>query len=196
MAILVFILSLLMLIAGAASAYASLDLLPTSLGLLYVLAAAVAACAAILTFAIGITIRRVDGLTKLIRQAIAEAGEAAPQIAPYVGAPVAEGAGGSPVASGPASPAPSDEPSEAEDESPININRTGRLPSLDAIESALETPVPTPSLVGRYSSGGANYMIFADGSIEAETSEGTFRFASMSDFKRHLVERRARQTEQ
>ena len=27
-----------------------------------------------------------------------------------------------------------------EDESPININRTGHLPSLDAIESVLETP--------------------------------------------------------
>ena len=34
-------------------------------------------------------------------------------------------------------------------------------------------------------------MIFSDGSIEAETEEGKFKFASMSDFKRHLAEKRA-----
>ena len=32
-------------------------------------------------------------------------------------------------------------------------------------------------------------MIFADGSIEAETAEGAFKFASMGDFKRYLAER-------
>jgi hypothetical protein len=83
-----------------------------------------------------------------------------------------------------------DEAPGAEDESPININRTGHLPSLEAIETVLETPEEPqgpPSLIGSYSSAGANYKIFSDGSIEAETGEGTFQFASMSDFKRHLV---------
>ena len=51
-------------------------------------------------------------------------------------------------------------------------------------------PEAPPSLIGRYSSGGANYMIFADGSIEAETQEGTFRFASMGDFKQYLSDRK------
>jgi hypothetical protein len=72
-----------------------------------------------------------------------------------------------------------------EGESPININRAGRLPSLETPEE----PQGPPSLIGSYSSAGANYRIFADGSIEAETSEGTYRFASMNDFKRHLIER-------
>ena len=82
-----------------------------------------------------------------------------------------------------------------EDESPININRTGHLPSLEAIETVLETPEEPqgpPSIIGSYSSAGANYKIFSDGSIEAETSEGTFQFASMADFKRHLIETKAR----
>ena len=79
-----------------------------------------------------------------------------------------------------------------EDESPININRAGHLPSLEAIETSLETPEAQPSLVGRYSSGGANYKIFADGSIEAELPEGTFKFASMSEFKGYLAEAKAR----
>ena len=88
-----------------------------------------------------------------------------------------------------------DEAPGAEDESPINFNRSGHLPSLEAIETVLETPEEPqgpPSLIGSYSSAGANYKIFSDGSIEAETGEGTFQFASMSDFKRHLTETKAR----
>ena len=44
--------------------------------------------------------------------------------------------------------------------------------------------------MGSYSSGGANYKIFADGSIEAELSEGTLKFASMSEFKGYLAEKK------
>ena len=99
-----------------------------------------------------------------------------------------------PVAVEAETPETADEPVAADDESPININRAGHLPSLDAIETVLETPETPPSMIGSYSSAGANYKIFADGSIEAETSEGTFKFASMSDFKRHLVDAKARTT--
>ena len=90
------------------------------------------------------------------------------------------------------SPETLDEAFAGEDESPINLNRAGRLPSLETIDTVLETPEEPqgpPSLIGSYSSAGANYRIFADGSIEAETSEGTFKFISMNDFKRHLQER-------
>ena len=85
----------------------------------------------------------------------------------------------------------------AEDESPINFNRSGHLPSLETIETVLETPEEPqgpPTLIGSYSSAGANYKIFSDGSIEAETGEGTFQFASMSDFKRYLTETKAQTT--
>ena len=71
----------------------------------------------------------------------------------------------------------------------------GHLPSLETIETVLETPEEPqgpPSLIGSYSSAGANYKIFSDGSIEAETGEGTFQFASMGDFKRHLTETKAK----
>jgi len=182
MAVLIFALSLILLVAGAASGYASLDLLPTSDGVLYALAGAVAVCAAVVTFAIGVAIRRIDRLTKLIGQSVSPAQG---DIAPASGTVQAED-----VLAAPATEAESTESlAEAvapEDESPININRAGHLPSLEAIE----TPDAPPSLVGRYSSGGANYKIFADGSIEAELSEGTFKFASMSDFKRYLAERK------
>ena len=76
-------------------------------------------------------------------------------------------------------------------EEPVNENRAGRLPTLAAIERAIETPEAPPTLIGRYTSGGANYMIFSDGSIEAETDEGAFKFASMGDFKKFLLDRGA-----
>jgi hypothetical protein len=188
MAILIFGLSLILLVAGVASGYQSLDLLPTSLGVLYALAGAVAVCGAVVTFAIAVAIRRIDALTKLMRQsagpsALAAAFEATPSTE------AAEEVSAAPSAIEARAPESVEAPA-AKDESPININRTGHLPSLETIDSVLETPEPEtpPSLIGSYSSAGANYKIFADGSIEAETTEGTFKFASMGDFKRHLTE--------
>ena len=204
MAILIFALSLVLLVAGAASGYQSLDLLPDVLGVLYALAGAVGVAAAVVTFAIGVAILRIDALAKLVRQSAAPAIlDTAPDSEP---APAAldmtskieparpEEAVFAPVAVEAETPESADEPVAADDESPININRAGHLPSLDAIETVLETPETPPSMIGSYSSAGANYKIFADGSIEAETSEGTFKFASMSDFKRHLVDAKARTT--
>ena len=64
MSILIFVLSLILLVAAAASGYASLDILPTSTGVLYALAGTVAACAAVVTFALAVLISRIDRLTK------------------------------------------------------------------------------------------------------------------------------------
>jgi hypothetical protein len=193
-AILIFILSFILLIAAAASGYESIDLLPTSTGVLYALAGAVAACAAAVTFAIGVLTWRIGALTKLVRQS------AGPLPIAFEMTPSAETASASTVSDSPSAiearlPEGANEALRAEDESPINFNRSGHLPSLEAIEPVLETPEEPqgpPTLIGSYSSAGANYKIFSDGSIEAETGEGTFQFASMSDFKRHLVERRGR----
>lgn len=181
MAILVFVLSLILLIAAVASGYQSIDLLPTSIGVLYAVSGAIAACGAVVTFAIAVLIRRIDALTKLVWQPAAPAPLEPP---PSSGTAPAEAVVAAPPAIEAAARTGVNEAPTAEDESPININRTGHLPSLETIETVLEQP----SLIGSYSSAGANYKIFADGSIEAETSEGTFKFASMADFKRHLLE--------
>jgi hypothetical protein len=191
MAILIFGLSLILLVAGVASGYQSLDLLPTSLGVLYALAGAVAVCGAVVTFAIAVAIRRIDALTKLMAQSAGPSAlPAAFEVTPSTEAAPAKEVFAVPSAIEARAPESVDEPPTAEDESPININRTGHLPSLETIDTVLETPEPEtpPSLIGSYSSAGANYKIFADGSIEAETTEGTFKFASMGDFKRHLTE--------
>jgi hypothetical protein len=193
MSILIFVLSLILLIAAAASGYESVDLLPTSIGVLYALGGAVAACAAVITFAIALLISRIDRLARLAGQSdtpsilrpgfgVTPLAETAPASEVSAARLAIEAEGRENVGEAPG----------VEEESPININRSGHLPSLETIETVLETPEEPqgpPSIIGSYSSAGANYRIFSDGSIEAETSEGTFTFASMADFKRHLAER-------
>ena len=205
MSYVVFLLSLLLLTAGVAGAYFSLDLLPTSMGMLYALSGAGAAIMAVVVLTVGILIRRIDRLAKTIRDrepipimahpprvpasAPFEPAVVTPEPAPEpetMSEPFPEG--DEPATPGAAEPALTEAPEE--DEEPINENRVGHLPTLAAIEHAIETPEHPPALIGRYSSGGANYMIFADGSIEAETEEGAYKFGSMGDFKRYLAERR------
>ncbi len=200
MAFLVFAFSLALFVAGLAGGYMSLDLLPTGIGVLYAVSGAIAACMAILAFAVGVLIRRIDLLTALARQqpgGVFGVAEAAPAEPTFAEPPVrtepsaweaetqeADEAEGARAEEG-------GEPAAEEAEEPVNENRSGHLPTLGEIEHAIETPEEPPSLIGRYSSGGANYMIFADGSIEAETQEGTFKFASMGDFKQYLADRKA-----
>jgi hypothetical protein len=195
-AILIFILSLILLIAAAASGYQSIDLLPTSTGVLYALAGTVAACGAVVTFAIGALTWKIGALTKLVQQSAGSfAVPAAFEVAPSTETTPVEDVSAALSAIEARASENVDEATEAEDDSPINFNRSGHLPSLDAIDTVLETPEEPPgppTLIGSYSSAGANYKIFSDGSIEAETGEGTFQFASMSDFKRHLSETKAK----
>ena len=168
-----FFLGLMLSLAGAAGLAASFDLLPTELGLLYAMGGAVALSGGFITLAVAALIRRVDALANLAAtppepvyvESRGPLGEAPPAAEPY------------------GEPAPIVEAADA----PINVNRVGHLPSLAAIEHALHEPEAAAALVGRYSAGGANYMIFSDGSIEAETEQGAFKFASMSEFKAHLA---------
>jgi hypothetical protein len=204
MSYVVFLLSLLLLGAGAFSAYLSLDLLPTGPGLLYAFSGAVAAVGAVVVLALGLLIRRVDRLGRLVQASTVVAASEArlPSYAAPAEAPAAETVPldvEADLLAGPLTePTPEEmqplgaEDTEAEggDEDALNENRAGHLPTLAEIEHAIETPEAPPTLIGRYSSGGANYMIFADGSIEAETNDGTFKFPSMGDFKQYLAERR------
>jgi hypothetical protein len=70
---------------------------------------------------------------------------------------------------------------------PVGEDHSSRSPTTAAIERAPGEAEAAPTLVGRFSAGGANYMIFSDGSIEAETEGGAYKFASMNDFKAYLA---------
>jgi hypothetical protein len=47
-------------------------------------------------------------------------------------------------------------------------------------------PPAEPAVIGRYTSGNTTYIMFADGSIEAETPTGILRFASLADLKSYV----------
>jgi hypothetical protein len=56
--------------------------------------------------------------------------------------------------------------------------------------SAREAPGATapgePAIIGRYTSGNTTYIMFDDGSIEAETPTGILRFASLAELKSYV----------
>ena len=62
-------------------------------------------------------------------------------------------------------------------------------PAPTPVAAAAPRPMPVnPSeeVVGRYESNGSTYVMFADGTIEAETETGVFRFGSLNELKAYL----------
>lgn len=53
----------------------------------------------------------------------------------------------------------------------------------------VEPPMAEPAVIGRYEAEGTAYLMFADGSIEAQSEAGIFRFASMAELKAFIEER-------
>ncbi len=47
-------------------------------------------------------------------------------------------------------------------------------------------PAAEPGVLGRYSSGGSDYTLYSDGSIDAQTEQGLFHFASMAELRAHI----------
>lgn len=53
---------------------------------------------------------------------------------------------------------------------------------LEASPGPYDTP-PSASIVGRYASGGNAYVMFADGSVQADTPSGRHRFRSLDELR-------------
>jgi hypothetical protein len=160
MALLILILGLILFAAGFGSLAYSVDLVPTEMGRLY------AECGVILISSSGVVFALAAVIAKLNRifapprsKAKASADKAAP-------------------------PAPSAQPAPEHD---VNLNRSGALPTLRAVEEAIGEPQAGPHIVARYSAGGAQYVIYSDGAIEAETEAGGMRFASMNELKAYIA---------
>ena len=172
---------LALIACGGAGLVASIDLLTTEIGAIYATCSAIAAAAGLIILGLAAVTHRIDRL----RAAILQQREATRR------APAA--AGPAPPILSPVSPAAATEPTAA----PPPIPEAPEIaiepaPPLAAEAAPIELSAAAPTtLVGRYSSGGANYSIFSDGSIEAETDQGAFHFASMSEFKAFIASRRA-----
>jgi hypothetical protein len=66
-------------------------------------------------------------------------------------------------------------------------------PSEGAIFESLNEPAATPAgpaLVRRFESGGVGYQLFSDGSIEAQTESGSYRFASLAELRAFIESKR------
>jgi hypothetical protein len=184
---LVFFLGLILTGAGGYGLYASVDLVGADAGSLYGTCGAIGVAGGVVTIAIGALIRRVDALRPPLL-ALSHATSLGEAIA--YGAPLAE-------ASTPGRRAPESDdvviayaPADAaETQAP---EPAGGRSEAEAVATQAENAAPAgPStLVGRYSAGGASYKIFSDGSIEADTDQGAFRFASMTDFKAFIASKR------
>lgn len=186
MAIFVFALGFVLAVVGAGGLFASIDLLPTEIGMLYAACGSIALSAGLIIVSIGALIRRVDALTLTAGARAIEPTFAPVSAAPELGSAFEVEPEPQPEA---AEPAPATAP--LEEEEPLNENRSGHLPTLAEVEHAIAQPEAPPTVVGHYSAGGANYMIFSDGTIEAETEQGAFKFASMGDFKTYLAGRKS-----
>jgi hypothetical protein len=69
-------------------------------------------------------------------------------------------------------------------ESPPGPEVESSRPPSAAADPAPSVPRPdTRTVVGRYASGGNTYVMFENGSIEAETPQGRFTFASLDELK-------------
>jgi hypothetical protein len=208
MTIVTFILGIILVAVGAGGLAASFNLLPTELGLLYAACGAVLISGGIVTIAIGVAVLRLEALTHVVRfaaaiddlpdenQLIAAAphlGDAAePVRLEDAEAPAEEAAAGLSVEEPPPiEPRPEAVVDEPAPEAPVEESVVAAAPPTVAeLEAAIAAAQAPPTLVGHYSAGGANYKIYSDGSIEADTAGGAFRFASMDDFKAYLASER------
>ena len=59
-------------------------------------------------------------------------------------------------------------------------------PAATAEEAAAEEPAPA-EVIGHYEAHGAHYTMYADGSIDADTTHGVYRFASMEELKQFIA---------
>jgi hypothetical protein len=66
------------------------------------------------------------------------------------------------------------------DELPSALDVQPPAPHAEPVGAA---PPSEPAVIGRYTSGSTTYVMFADGSIEAETPNGVLHFASLADLK-------------
>lgn len=87
------------------------------------------------------------------------------------------------------------------DETARALDRELGRASLNPAPSQAETPEPpppspppstpskAPAVIGRYTSGDTNYVMYDDGSIDAHTPDGVMRFASLTELRRFVEQR-------
>ncbi|HVL72753.1 MAG TPA: hypothetical protein VM434_12830 [Beijerinckiaceae bacterium] len=94
-----------------------------------------------------------------------------------------------PAAEASAEPAPATEapPDEAASAGEPDATQTDAPAAARTEEEAAEGEAAEPAIIGSYSSGGNTYVMYADGSIDADTPDGRFRFKSLDELKEFVA---------
>jgi hypothetical protein len=84
-------------------------------------------------------------------------------------------------------PEPAHEPEPAQEHIPhIPDASPEHQPEPDLAPEPEPEPDLRPAVIGSYEAHGTHYTMYADGSIDAETAHGVYRFASMEELKRFI----------
>ena len=85
-------------------------------------------------------------------------------------------------------PAPQLEPDHARESEPAPVSEPA--PPFEpepAAQAAASEDEILPEVIGHYEAQGAHYTMYADGSIDADTAHGVYRFASMEELKQFIA---------
>jgi hypothetical protein len=154
------VLGVALILAAFGSLWASLNLIPTEMGLLYGVSGVVLLGCGAIVLAIAALIARIGRLIPPSKTILATRPPAAPGIEINKA------------------------PAEAASEVPQELFAPGPP------EQEQANGRGSPQVIGRYAAGASSYVLFSDGAIEAETDGGAMRFASLDDFKSYVATRK------
>jgi hypothetical protein len=176
------LLGITMMVAGLAAALSGTLVINIERGWTMVIAGSVVASAGALLIGVAAAVR---GLKRVERELNRIRGEASP--APHPAPP--------PVAAPAPAPASGPQPAPHRPAPPAQVAAPdSSAPPPAARPNAGESPQPPvataqnpDAIVGSYRAGGCSYVMYADGSIRAETPSGEHRFGSMDEFKAFML---------
>lgn len=198
---LVVVLALAMVAAGSAAVVLGADVIVLERGWAAVIAGSVVASAGTLLFGLALVLRELRRLPAQIEMAQPplegyESIKFESEFMTTQSAPAMTTIEAAPVAAAPARapemrPAP---PAEARNEAPaVPIVETrppsGTLATAPEVAAApaVAADSAAPAVAGTYRAGDHTFVMFADGSIKAETPDGSLRFASLKELKAYYA---------
>jgi hypothetical protein len=196
MVIALYVVAFAMIAAGAASIYDGYDIIVMEKGSAKVISGTIAVSAGFVL--IGITaalaqLKRVGAAFAKLGEQTASAGGTPPASPAASSGAALDGAPGAPPSEPGGASAPDKAKPLPDEAQAASAPERGGEGAASAPAEAKERPiggeaaVAPPTVVGTYSSGGNTYVMYSDGSIQAETPTGLFRFDSLDELKAFIA---------
>lgn len=190
MGVALYLIALALVGAGAASIAYGYGIILNERGWTMVISGAVAATGGFVLLGIAVVAGRVKRVERALARVAETAAEVRPSFPPMPSAP--------PVPPPPsraeaASPAPRPARPEPEEHAVLKaadaIPEPAPLPRSTAAPAAAAPPREADSrtIIGTYNSGGNSYVMYSDGSIEADTPSGQYTFQSLDELKEFIA---------